>query len=149
MARSLGRWVLAVDGGEPPAREVIGGKAWSIAQMQAHGLNVPPAIVITTHACRAFLARQAYPEGLEAEIADGIAWLEQCTARRFGGGDAPLLVAVRSGAPVSMPRMMDTVLNLGLTERSESSLAAECGDAAFARDTHRPFLSLYAPILLK
>ena len=117
--------------------------------MQALGLNVPPAIVITTRACAAFIGGHATPPGLEDEIAAGVAWLEERTGRRFGAGPRPLLVSVRSGAPVSMPGMMDTVLNLGINDETETALAEECGDAAFARNTHRRFLDLYAHIVLK
>jgi pyruvate,orthophosphate dikinase len=149
MALGPGQWVLPLDGSDLPDRGLIGGKAWSIAQMKGLGIDVPPAIVITTRACSAFLGCGSLPEGFEAEIAAGIVWLEEATGRRFGGGSAPLLVSVRSGAPVSMPGMMDTVLNLGMTEAAEAMLAAECGDAAFARDTHRRFLELYAQVVLK
>ena len=131
-----------------PGRELIGGKAWSIARMQALGLNVPPAVVISTRACAAFISGQA-PPGLDEEIAAGVAWLEERTGRRFGAEPRPLLVSVRSGAPVSMPGMMDTVLNLGINDETEAALAEECGDPLFARNTHRRFLDLYAHIVLK
>ena len=150
MARALGRWVLALDGSlPPPDRALIGGKAWSVARMGALGLTVPPAIVVTTEACAACLAAGGLPDDLADELAHGIAWLEQATGRRFGQGPAPLLVSVRSGAPVSMPGMMDTVLNLGITAETERALAAECGDAGFAADTRRRFRDLYAQIVLK
>ena len=149
MTIRFGEWTIGLNGEGPPARELIGGKAWSVARMQALGLNVPPAFVITTRACAAFLGGHATPPGLEDEIAAGVAWLEDRTGRRFGGGPRPLLVSVRSGAPVSMPGMMDTVLNLGINDETEAALAAECGDPAFARNTHRRFLDLYAHIVLK
>jgi pyruvate,orthophosphate dikinase len=117
--------------------------------MRALGLNVPPAFVVTTRACAAYLATGAPPPRLEEEIAAAIAWLETQTSRRFGRGPHPLLVSVRSGAPVSMPGMMDTVLNLGMNDETEGAMAAECGDAIFARDTHRRFLDLFARIVLK
>ena len=142
-------WTVALDGREPPAATLIGGKAWSIAWMSGLGLSVPPAFVITTRACTAFLGNQALPTGLDEEIAAGIAWLEQQSGRRFGGGPRPLLVSVRSGAPVSMPGMMDTVLNLGINRETERLLAEECGDERFARDTHCRFLDLYGSIVLK
>jgi pyruvate, orthophosphate dikinase len=149
VASPLGRWTLALDGGEPPGRDLVGGKAWSIAHIAAQKLDVPAAFVITTEACRAYLNDGDLPTGLDGEIAGAVAWLEQRTGRRFGGAPHPLLVSVRSGAPVSMPGMMDTVLNLGITDDTEAALARECGDAAFARDTHRRFLHLYAQIVLK
>src|SRR5271168_2669023 len=149
MTVCFGEWTIGLNGEGAPDRELIGGKAWSVARMQALGLNVPPAVVITTRACAAFIGGHATPPGLEDEIAAGVAWLEERTGRRFGGGPRPLLVSVRSGAPVSMPGMMDTVLNLGINDETETALAEECGDAAFARNTHRRFLDLYAHIVLK
>jgi pyruvate,orthophosphate dikinase len=149
MAIRFGEWTIGLNGEGAPGRELIGGKAWSVARMQALGLNVPPAVVITTRACAAFIAGQATPPGLDDEIAAGVAWLEERTGRRFGAGPRPLLVSVRSGAPVSMPGMMDTVLNLGINDETEAALAEECGDRAFARNTHRRFLDLYGQIVLK
>ena len=110
--------------GQPlPDKELIGGKAWSIARMSTLGLPVPPAFVVTTRACVAYLQTGAFPGGLVEEIAAGIAWLESQTDRRFGSGPRPLLVSVRSGAPVSMPGMMDTILNLGINDATERLLA--------------------------
>ncbi|CAN5491721.1 hypothetical protein BH10PSE12_BH10PSE12_07330 [soil metagenome] len=149
MALPLGEWSLALDGSSLPDKALIGGKAWSIARMSALGLSVPPAFIITTRACAQFLADGVEPSSLASEIDAGIAWLESRTGRRFGKGPRPLLVSVRSGAPISMPGMMDTVLNLGITDATEAALGAEFGDAGFARDTHRRFLDLYAHIVLK
>jgi pyruvate,orthophosphate dikinase len=149
MASSLGQWVLVLDGSALPDAALVGGKALSIARIAALGLDVPPAFVVTTRACAGVLASGSLPEGLEAEIADGVAWLEAATGRGFGAQSKALLVSVRSGAPVSMPGMMDTVLNLGINATTEAALAAESGDAAFARDTHRRFIELYSSIVLK
>ena len=148
MAISLGRYLLALDGSALPRRELIGGKAWSVARMLSLGLPVPPAVVITTAACCAYLDTGSVPAELAAEIDGAITWLEEATARQFGGAK-PLLVSVRSGAAVSMPGMMDTVLNLGINDATEAALAAEAGNPTFARDTHRRFLELYASIVLK
>lgn len=143
-----GQWVLPLAGDSLPERSLVGGKAWSVANMLARGLPVPPAFVITTEACRAYLDAGQLPPGLMTEIGEGIAWLERQTGRRFGGDRAPLLVSVRSGAAVSMPGMMDTVLNLGINARSAAALAAESADARFARDTFRRFHEMYADIVL-
>lgn len=143
------RWILPLDGASLPDRKLIGGKAWSVARMAALGLHVPPAFVITTEACLAYLAQGAFPAGLEDEIAQGLAWLETQTGRRFGAGDKRLLLSVRSGAAISMPGMMDTVLNLGIDDDGEAALAAETGLADFARDTHRRFIELYSAIVAK
>jgi pyruvate,orthophosphate dikinase len=145
---SPGRFLLALDGCALPPRELIGGKAWSVARMRALGLPVPPAVVVTAEACRAYLDAGAVPDGLNAELDDAIAWLQNATRRQFGGAP-PLLVSVRSGAAISMPGMMDTVLNLGINDEVEAALAGEAGNATFARDTHRRFLELYAKIVLK
>ena len=145
----LGRWVLSLDGAAPPDRALVGGKAWGIAVMRHAGLPVPPAFVVTTEACRACLAKGTLPDGLLDELRAGIAMLEAETGRRFGANERPLLLAVRSGAAISMPGMLDTVLNLGMSEEIEAVLAGESGDAAFARDTHRRFHEMYARIVLK
>jgi len=146
---SIGNHILLLDGATLPDRTLIGGKAWSIARMSSLGLRVPPAFVITTRVCAHVLEHGSPPADLEAGIDEALSWLESSTARGFGGSAHPLLVSVRSGAPISMPGMMDTVLNLGINDETEALLAAECGDPAFARDTHRRFIELYAGIVLK
>jgi len=143
-----GQWVLPIDGSSLPDRELIGGKAWSVAHMRSLGLPVPPAFVITTRACHAYQEKGVMPANLMDEVREGIKWLEIETGRRFGGAKAPLLVSVRSGASISMPGMMDTVLNLGINEQSATALAAESGDPRFARDTYRRFHEMYADIVL-
>lgn len=149
MGFELGPHTLAIDGSALPDRQLIGGKAWSIARMRALGLSVPPAFVVTARACTAYLETGAVPDSLADELARGIAWLEEASDRRFGDSERPLLVSVRSGAAISMPGMMDTVLNLGISDSTEAALARATGDAAFARDTHRRFLDLYGRIVLK
>ena len=141
-------WTLRLGEGPLPDKMLIGGKAWSIARMVDLGLPVPPAFVITTRACAAYQAG-GFPAGLEDEIAAGIAWLEAQTGRTYGRGPNPLLVSVRSGAPISMPGMMDTILNMGITDATAAALADETGDAAFAHDTHRRFFDLYGHIVMK
>lgn len=145
----VGRHILLLDGSDLPDRSLIGGKAWSIARMRALGLSVPPAFVITTAACTDVLEHGRIPADLGDALEQALAWLEGGTGRTFGSGPHPLLVSVRSGAPVSMPGMMDTVLNLGMTDDVEAQLASECEDAEFARDTHRRFIELYSNIVLK
>ncbi|MDT0618697.1 pyruvate, phosphate dikinase [Salinisphaera sp. P385] len=143
------RWTVILDGSAPPPRERIGGKAWSIARMRSLDLPVPPAFVVTTEACAAYQAEGDLPPGLTDELAAGVAWLEECTDRTFGSGPSPLLISVRSGAAISMPGMMDTILNLGINETTMAALATEAGDERFARDTYRRFHELYAGIVLK
>lgn len=145
----MGDWILPLDGATLSDRALIGGKAWSVARIRSLGLPVPPAFVITTKACLAYLAQGDFPAGLVEEIDAGLAGLEAQTGRTFGGGDRPLLLSIRSGAAVSMPGMMDTVLNLGIDDATEAALAAETGLPDFARDTHRRFAELFAAIVLK
>ena len=146
---AVGRWVLSLDGAALPDHALVGGKAWGIASMRHAGLPVPPAFVVTTQACRSYLAAGALPDGLADELSAGIAMLEAETGRRFGVAEKPLLLSIRSGAAVSMPGMLDTVLNLGINEEIEAALARESGNTTFARDTHRRFHEMYARIVLK
>ena len=140
---------IRLDGFELPSRDLVGGKAWSIARMRGLGLRVPAAFVVTTDAYRLFAGSGELTPQLVADVADGVRWLEHESERCLGAASRPLLVSVRSGAAVSMPGMMDTVLNLGMTDEVEHALAHESGDDAFARDTHRRFLTLYSEIVLK
>ena len=125
----------------------IGGKAANIATM-AVGLRlpVPPAFTVSTAACNAYLAG-GWPAGLDEELRAQMARMETLVGRRFGDASDPLLVSVRSGAPRSMPGMMDTILNLGLNEATEAGLAAASGDPRFAADCHARFLKVYRDIV--
>jgi pyruvate,orthophosphate dikinase len=145
----VNRWTVRIDGSIVPDPQNIGGKAASIARMTALGLRVPPAFVVTTEACRAFLSNGEMPADGWTEIDAGIAWLEAETRRSFGGSSRPLLVAVRSGAAVSMPGMMDTVLDLGINGETEAALAREMGDPAFAAQTRTRFEELFVRIVLR
>lgn len=141
---------VVLDGSVLPDRELIGGKAWGIARMRQLALPVPPAFALTTRLCHEYhTAGRQLPGDVEARVREGVALLEAETGRTFGGGPHPLLVSVRSGAAVSMPGMMDTVLNLGMNQEVEASLAVETGDPAYAHDTHRRFVTQYAKTVLK
>lgn len=140
---------VRLDGSDLPSRNLVGGKAWSIARMRGLGLRVPAAFVVTTDAYRLFARCGGLTTEVIEEVAEGVRWLELDSERRLGAASRPLLVSVRSGAAVSMPGMMDTVLNLGMTDETERALSQESGDALFARDTHRRFLTLYSEIVLK
>jgi pyruvate, orthophosphate dikinase len=131
------------------SKEILGGKGSNLAEMAAIGLPVPPGMTLTTQVCTAFYANnRAYPGGLTSDVAAGIAHIEALTGRKFGDPGNPLLVSVRSGARVSMPGMMDTVLNLGLNDATIAGLAAESGDARFAWDSYRRFIQMYADVVL-
>ena len=126
---------------------LLGGKAANLATMAVDlGLPVPPAFTITTAACNAYLA-SGWPAGLDDEIRSAMTALEAKVGRRFGDVADPLLVSVRSGAPRSMPGMMDTILNLGLNHATEAGLAAASGDPAFARDCHDRFHAIYRSVV--
>ncbi len=114
----------------PEIVAIVGGKAANIGVMASLGLPVPPGFAVTTEACRSYLD-DAWPDGLDAEIEEQMARLEDTVGRRFGDPSDPLLVSVRSGAPVSMPGMMDTILNVGLNDDTATGLAAVSGDPAF------------------
>jgi pyruvate, orthophosphate dikinase len=133
----------------PPAEvvDLVGGKAASLGVMATQlQLPVPPGFVITTRACRAYLAH-GWPDDLDEEIAAGLEAVEREVGRRFGDPADPLLVSVRSGAPISMPGMMDTILNLGLNEVTAAGLAAVTGDPQFAADCLRRFTTMFASIV--
>ncbi|NKQ54489.1 pyruvate, phosphate dikinase [Amycolatopsis sp. K13G38] len=138
------KWILALPGGAGSTADLLGGKAEGLATLHRLGLPVPPAFVITTRACRAFLDTGRFPAGLDEELGMAIAGLEAATGRRFGGPDRPLVVSVRSGAAVSMPGMMDTILNLGLTSGTTAALARETGEPGFADDSRRRFVAGFA-----
>ena len=143
------KWIVILDGERELSRELIGGKAASINKMKALGLPVPPAFAITTKACLAYQDRGDMPDGLEAEVDRAMDWLQDRMGRSFGASDERLLLSVRSGAAISMPGMMDTVLNLGIDDEAQAALAQETGMVDFATDTHRRFIELYANVVLK
>jgi pyruvate, orthophosphate dikinase len=131
----------------PEIKALVGGKAANIATMATElGLPVPPAFTISTAACNAYLAG-GWPAGLEDEIRHHMVRMEGLVGRRFGATADPLLVSVRSGAPLSMPGMMDTILNLGLNDATEAGLAAVSGDPVFAADCHARFRKIYCDIV--
>ncbi|MBY9062392.1 pyruvate, phosphate dikinase [Sphingomonas yunnanensis] len=139
-----------VSEGKTGDRTLLGGKGANLAEMASIGLPVPPGFTISTAMCaRYYEEGELFPESLRAEVAAGIAHIEGVTGRRFGDAGDPLLVSVRSGARVSMPGMMDTVLNLGLNDATVEGLAAASGDARFAWDSYRRFIQMYADVVLE
>jgi pyruvate,orthophosphate dikinase len=140
----MSSWVRPLSATVEEPASLVGGKAHGLVVLQRLGLPVPPGFVVTTEACRAFLRDGRLPAGLDVQLASAVAVLEAVTGRRFGGPARPLAVSVRSGGGVSMPGMMSTVLNLGLTAEATAGLAAETGDLRFALDARRRFLSSFA-----
>jgi pyruvate, orthophosphate dikinase len=137
-------WIYRLSAEVEETEEVLGGKAHGLVVLRRLELPVPAGFVISTEACRAFLRDGRLPDGLDNELAAAIADLEAATQRKLGGPSRPLAVSVRSGGSVSMPGMMTTILNLGLTAEAASGLAAETGDARFALDSRLRFLSGFA-----
>jgi pyruvate,orthophosphate dikinase len=137
-------WISPLSADVDETADVLGSKAHGLVVLQRLGLPVPPGFVISTEACRTFLRDGQLPDGLDADLAAAIADLEAATGRRLGGPDRPLAVSVRSGSSVSMPGMMSTVLNVGLTAEATAGLAAETGDPRFALDSRLRFLSSFA-----
>jgi pyruvate, orthophosphate dikinase len=135
--------------GRAEMRNLLGGKGAGLAEMSNLGLPVPPGFTITTEVCTYFYSHgKSYPAELREQVADGLATLEHSAGARFGDADNPLLVSVRSGARVSMPGMMDTVLNLGLNDQAVGGLARQSGDERFAYDSYRRFIQMYAQVVL-
>ena len=135
--------------GRADMKNLLGGKGAGLAEMSNLGLPVPPGFTITTEVCTYFYAHEkAYPTDLRDRVADGLAALERSLGARFGDANNPLLVSVRSGARVSMPGMMDTVLNLGLNDQAVVGLARKSGDERFAYDSYRRFIQMYGQVVL-
>ncbi|MFW6089794.1 MAG: pyruvate, phosphate dikinase [Gemmatimonadota bacterium] len=134
--------------GSAADRQLLGGKGANLAEMTNLGVPVPPGFTLTTDVCRQHLMSHAMPDGVEDAVSEALERLEGFIGKRFGADDDPLLVSVRSGAAVSMPGMMDTILNLGLTERSVKGLARVSGDERFAWDSYRRFLQMYGEVVL-
>ncbi|GAA3140152.1 hypothetical protein GCM10010466_34040 [Planomonospora alba] len=137
-------WIHPLSAEVAEGPDVLGGKAHGLVVLRRLGLPVPPGFVIGTAACRAFLRDGRFPDGLTAELAAAVSWLEAVTRRRLGGSERPLAVSVRSGGGVSMPGMMATILDLGLTSGATAGLAAETGDPCFALGARLRFLSGFA-----
>src|SRR5947208_12532217 len=147
------KWVYRFGDGAADARgdmkNLLGGKGAGLAEMSNLGLPVPPGFTITTEVCTYFYAHgKSYPGELRDQVADGLAATERSLGARFGDANNPLLLSVRSGARVSMPGMMDTVLNLGLNDETVEGLAKRAGDRRFALDCYRRFCAMYGGVVL-
>ena len=147
------KWVYGFGGGKADGaasmKALLGGKGANLAEMSSLGLPVPPGFTITTGVCTWFYANdRQYPSELSAEVDRAMAMIEAEVGMRFGDPERPLLCSVRSGAPVSMPGMMDTVLNLGLNDRTVLGLAEAANDERFAYDSYRRFIQMYGDVVL-
>jgi pyruvate,orthophosphate dikinase len=142
-------WVYRFEDGDRTMLSLLGGKGAGLAEMSRVGLPVPPGFTITTEACRAYYAHdKLFPEGMWSQSKAALKVVEEKTGKRFGDPANPLLVSVRSGAPVSMPGMMDTVLNLGLNGQTLNGLAQLTRDERFAWDAYRRFVQMFGEIVL-
>ncbi|MGV9527719.1 pyruvate, phosphate dikinase [Streptomyces cellulosae] len=139
----MARYVYAFGEGGKDQADLLGGKGANLAEMTRLGLPVPPGFIVTTEACRAYLATGGEPPGLSREISDHLAALERAAGRRLGQRDDPLLVSVRSGARYSMPGMMETILDVGLNDDSVQGLAKSAGDERFAWDSYRRLVQMF------
>ena len=153
MSSVLTKFVLSFGAGHNEGRaemrNLLGGKGANLAEMASIGLPVPPGFTITTEVCTEFYRNgRKYPDGLAEQVRDGLARVEQAVGLKFGDPRTPLLVSVRSGARVSMPGMMDTVLNLGLNDETVAGLTAASGDPRFAWDSYRRFIQMYGSVVL-
>src|ERR1700712_5761269 len=150
-AGSSNRWVYEFSEGSREMRELLGGKGANVAEMTRvlGPERVPAGFTITTAACVAYMnASQAFPDGLEEQVARALAALEEHAGKTLGDPGDPLLVSVRSGARESMPGMMDTVLNLGMNDESVAGLAEKTGNERFAWDSYRRFVQMYGNVVV-
>jgi pyruvate,orthophosphate dikinase len=147
--RAATKYVYDFSQGSAAKRDLLGGKGANLAEMTRIGgpVNVPPGFTITTRACIAFLRAGRFPPGLEQQVARALARLERKAGKRLGDAEDPLLVSVRSGAPVSMPGMMDTVLNLGLNDEAVDGLARRTANERFAWDSYRRFVQMFGNVV--
>ncbi|NOQ76278.1 MAG: pyruvate, phosphate dikinase [Methylococcaceae bacterium] len=134
--------------GDGKNKALLGGKGANLCEMTQIGLNVPPGFVITTKTCLSYLENKTLTDNLLTEIREQTRQIEQQTGKSFGGNSNPLLVSVRSGSAISMPGMMDTILNLGLNKQTLSALISQTGDPRFAYDAYRRFIQLFGKVAL-
>ena len=144
------RWIYSFEQGDGKDKVLLGGKGANLCEMTQIGINVPPGFVVTTEACRSFLddAEKRLPEGLMEEARSQMEALEQKTGKGFGDPNNPLLVSVRSGSALSMPGMMDTILNLGLNADTLEGLIRQTGNPRFGYDAYRRFIQLFGKVAL-
>ncbi len=149
----MAKWVMSFGGGRADGnadmRDLLGGKGANLAEMSSLGLPVPPGFTITTDVCAHYYAHeQSYPSELESEVREALAKVEAELGLALGNPEKPLLVSVRSGAPISMPGMMDTVLNLGLNDETVEGLIVMSEDPRFAYDSYRRLIQIYGDVVL-
>lgn len=142
--------VFSFNEGDGKNKKLLGGKGANLCEMTQIGLNVPPGFVISTEACLEYLAAEdgALPSGIMEQVRDHMRIVEEASGKVLGDGENPLLISVRSGSALSMPGMMDTILNLGLNGETLQGVIAKTGDARFAYDAYRRFIQLFGKVAL-
>ena len=148
----MGKYVYFFGGGKADGnikmKDILGGKGAGLAEMTNIGIPVPPGFTISTEVCVYYYRNNGYPEGLKVEVQKALKRVEELTGKKFGDKDNPLLVSVRSGARVSMPGMMDTILNLGLNDETVQGLMKQTDSPRFAYDSYRRFVQMYGNVVL-
>ena len=134
--------------GDASLSDLLGGKGANLAEMSKLGINVPPGFTITTEACNYFSKNKKLPDGLKEEIINYVSNLENLSKKSFGNNDSPLLLSVRSGGMISMPGMMDSILNIGLNDDNVNILAKAFNDERFALDSYRRLIQMYSNVVL-
>ncbi|NTU65558.1 MAG: pyruvate, phosphate dikinase, partial [Chloroflexi bacterium] len=142
------KYIYKYTEGDGKNKMLLGGKGANLCEMTQIGLRVPPGFVISTEACLDYIANNRLPDGVMDDVRAHMAWLEEQTGKQFGGAGNPLLVSVRSGSSMSMPGMMDTILNLGLNEKTLAGLIKLTGNERFGYDAYRRFIQLFGKIAL-
>ncbi len=146
---SLYKAIYFFDEGKGKNKKLLGGKGAGLCEMTQLGLSVPPGFIITTEVCDRFYNNGGkLPDGLIDQVVEAVNKLEKLTGKKFGGSKSPLLISVRSGAAISMPGMMDTILNLGLNDLTVQALIKETGDERFAYDSYRRLIQLFGKVVL-
>jgi pyruvate phosphate dikinase (EC 2.7.9.1) len=144
----MAKWVYDFEEGSEKMRNLLGGKGAGLSEMTRIGLPVPPGFTITTEACKDYQKKGYISEEIKQEVLEHLRKLEQKTGKKFGDPENPLLVSVRSGAPVSMPGMMDTILNLGLNDEAVEGLKKLTQNGRFAYDSYRRFIQMFGDVVM-
>src|SRR6266498_1342396 len=147
--KTINKFVYDFNEGNRDMKGLLGGKGANLAEMTNVGLPVPPGFTITTEACLSYLDQGSFPQGLMPEVDEHLGRLEEAMGKKLGDEKDPLLVSVRSGAKFSMPGMMDTILNLGLNDKTVKALEAKANNARFAYDCYRRFIQMYGAVVLE
>lgn len=146
----MAKWVYLFREGNADMRNLLGGKGANLAEMTSLGLPIPQGFTVTTEACTDYYNNgKEISEEIRKQIFDALATLEQEQGKKFGDTENPLLVSVRSGARASMPGMMDTILNLGLTDISVEGFARKTGNPRFAYDSYRRFIQMFSDVVME